>query len=336
MSRSFDKEYGLSVARLIATLFIVTCHIMQVEKNPLALWLNVGVQMFLYMSGYLYGKKREIDAAGFLGARLKRLLVGYYIFVVPFSLILIITKVYPTGWVDILHFLTFSNFDFADGIGHLWFVPCIIVCYALLTLFVSILNRMDKIKSDICYLAAFAASLLGVEYVFQLFIRNDLMKAPWINCFLIGLVSRRIAESNRSLKKCFGIMIAAGCILLNGVQICIMYMIKPELSGYRQFIFDRLSAYAHILLGIVVVEIIRRIFEKIGSERFRGFLDYTDRLSYSVYLVHFVLIKGAFSLLKAVSPKPLAVAAVFVSAIALGMVIDALTNCVNAKTNRQK
>ena len=331
MSVKTGKDYGLSVARLIATLFIITCHIMQVEKMTLALWFNVGVQMFLYMSGYLYGRYRDIDPAGFMYARLKRLLIGFYVFSIPFSVILLATKVYPIGWVDIVHFLTFSNFNFADGIGHLWFVPCIIVCYMMLTLLISILNKMDAIKSDAVYIAASIALMLGVEFIFQLFIRNEMMKSPWINCFVVGVVLRRISESDRRLKDYIGYVILFGCLVMNAAQIVMTYVLALEFESYKLFLFDRICDYAHMLLGIVLVEIIRRLFANIGSDKVKSFLDTTDRLSYSVYLVHFVLIKGAFSLLKVISPKALAVVAIYVSAILIGILIDAITNMIQKR-----
>lgn len=52
-------DYSVSLIRLIATIFIITCHIMQYLSIELAWWFNVGVQIFLCMSGYLYGKKKR-------------------------------------------------------------------------------------------------------------------------------------------------------------------------------------------------------------------------------------------------------------------------------------
>lgn len=43
-------DYSVSLIRLIATIFIITCHIMQYLSIELAWWFNVGVQIFLCMS----------------------------------------------------------------------------------------------------------------------------------------------------------------------------------------------------------------------------------------------------------------------------------------------
>ena len=47
-----------------------------------AFWFNVGVQMFLFISGFLYGKKDKIEAVGFYKKSFPKLLVDYYVFIV--------------------------------------------------------------------------------------------------------------------------------------------------------------------------------------------------------------------------------------------------------------
>lgn len=46
MKTKADHDYSISLIRLIATLFIITCHIMQYLTIELAWWFNVGVQIF--------------------------------------------------------------------------------------------------------------------------------------------------------------------------------------------------------------------------------------------------------------------------------------------------
>lgn len=65
-----NKDYSISCARFIAMCFIVACHMMQRDgfasningaHIEWAFWFNVGVQMFLFISGVLYGLKDKID-----------------------------------------------------------------------------------------------------------------------------------------------------------------------------------------------------------------------------------------------------------------------------------
>ena len=59
MNTVINKEhfYSISLLRMVAMLSIVSCHIFQYYGNFLAWWFNVGVQIFLCISGYLYGQK---------------------------------------------------------------------------------------------------------------------------------------------------------------------------------------------------------------------------------------------------------------------------------------
>lgn len=43
--------------RVMAMISIVACHILQAYNNHWAYVLNIGVQVFLVLSGYLYGHK---------------------------------------------------------------------------------------------------------------------------------------------------------------------------------------------------------------------------------------------------------------------------------------
>lgn len=52
-----QKDLKISVIRLIAVLMIISCHILQGLKYEAAYWVNLGVQVFFFISGYLYGKK---------------------------------------------------------------------------------------------------------------------------------------------------------------------------------------------------------------------------------------------------------------------------------------
>ena len=54
---------GISLIRFISTIMIVSCHFLQYFNLELAWWLNVGVQIFFIMSGFLYGNKGKTRRA---------------------------------------------------------------------------------------------------------------------------------------------------------------------------------------------------------------------------------------------------------------------------------
>lgn len=91
MSVSHNRDYSVSSARFIAMCFIIICHMMQRDDFASdingahiswAFWFNVGVQMFLFLSGYLYSGKDNIDTVPFYKKNFPKLLTDYYVFIV--------------------------------------------------------------------------------------------------------------------------------------------------------------------------------------------------------------------------------------------------------------
>lgn len=62
------KSVSLSISRVVATLGIVICHIISYYTiipghDILGHFFNVGVPMFIIISGFLYGKKAILGGA---------------------------------------------------------------------------------------------------------------------------------------------------------------------------------------------------------------------------------------------------------------------------------
>ena len=91
MKVKVDYDYSISLIRLIATFFIITCHIMQYLDVEPAWWFNVGVQIFLCISGFLYGKRDKIsDDLTFYKKNIIKILVDYYVVIIPVILLFMV------------------------------------------------------------------------------------------------------------------------------------------------------------------------------------------------------------------------------------------------------
>ena len=85
------QDNTISVIRMMAMLMIISCHILQGLNNHMAQWVNIGVQLFFFLSGFLYGKKKIKDASDFYKKRLKKILIPYIIvFIIAISLEMIV------------------------------------------------------------------------------------------------------------------------------------------------------------------------------------------------------------------------------------------------------
>ena len=67
-------DVSISIIRLISLILIISCHILQGLKLDSAYWVNVGVQMFFFLSGYLYGQKDITNIKEFYKKRFKRII----------------------------------------------------------------------------------------------------------------------------------------------------------------------------------------------------------------------------------------------------------------------
>lgn len=68
-----NKDYSISILRVIGMISIVLCHFFGWLKiNALAQFLNYGVYLFLFISGYLYANKQIDNYKQWIVTRLKK------------------------------------------------------------------------------------------------------------------------------------------------------------------------------------------------------------------------------------------------------------------------
>ena len=75
-----NRYVDISIIRAIAMVCIIMCHIFQFYNLSIAWWLNIGVEVFLFMSGYLYGLKRIERPLKWIKHNLKKILLDYWVY----------------------------------------------------------------------------------------------------------------------------------------------------------------------------------------------------------------------------------------------------------------
>lgn len=79
---SQQESTAISYLRVAAMMSIVACHFMQALGSHWAWVFNVGVQVFLLISGYLYGHKHIDNWREWFGKRVVRIYIPYLLFIV--------------------------------------------------------------------------------------------------------------------------------------------------------------------------------------------------------------------------------------------------------------
>ena len=80
MTLTQQESAAISHIRVLAMLSIILCHFLQALNNNYAWLFNIGVQIFLVMSGYLYGNKEIESWSKWYKKRFLRIYVPFILF----------------------------------------------------------------------------------------------------------------------------------------------------------------------------------------------------------------------------------------------------------------
>jgi len=274
--------------------FIVTCHFLQYYGNELAWWFNVGVQMFLFISGYIFSNlKMDITT---LKKQFCKILIPYYIFV-TFACALWIAFSTDANIFDIVLIYVLRSYGKFEGLHHLWFISYILLAYVMTPVVIVFLKQFE---GSFCRMLVGSGTLvISLMVFFELF--ATYYNAAWMICYFMGIVIGRLLNSqNANFHRGGGHTVSIICalaIICNCLQIVIDYHICPEFDGIYKSIYNRFCSYSHVLLGISLVFFLRHIYKRYLS-RFDNsiVLKLSDKYSYYIYLVHQFFILGCFSL----------------------------------------
>lgn len=302
-TKSRKRDNAISAIRLLAFLAIVACHVCQFFDWQIAWWLNVGVQVFLCISGYLYGQREIPNTWQFIKKNFVKILVPYYIVVILAMIAGRASGLIVLSQEQMLRVLLLGGL--IPGGEHLWFVSTILLCYLVTPLMLQILTEAAR-RSRGRFLLAVAGLCATTHVAFYSLSIPHPFNAVWINCYLMGLglglaVHRRLF----SLRQCalfFGVL-----ALQNILQIYWTYVhaLEPA-SPLQQVLYATWCDYNHVWLGVALFLGLKLLFDhfRFGAKA-RAILRVSDKYSYIAYLVHQFFILSAFSVMALTQCAPL-------------------------------
>ncbi|MBQ5850623.1 MAG: acyltransferase, partial [Lachnospiraceae bacterium] len=280
------RDLSISHIRFLAMLFIVSCHIMQYYDCEWTWWFNVGVQIFLCVSGFLYGN-REFAKNGFIIHSFSKILISYYIVFLVFGGI----HCFYLGTTSLKTLISgLFTFVHLPGGGHLWFVFTILCCYAITPLLYLVFKKTDN---RALFAAKCSLTLVFVHIFFSeiswLILRMSFVPA-WINCYIMGFILARVLCRSRIEQLVFILIVTILCFTLNGIKIYFTYIHELQFNANCA-----LYQYAHSLLGVCLFVAFKKIFDRYQINPI--ILKLSDNYSYEVYLLHQYFILGPFTLM---------------------------------------
>lgn len=335
----YEYDYSISFARCVAMIFIVACHMMQRDDFATdingahigwAWWFNVGVQMFLFLSGYLYGKKKKIAIVTFFEKSFQKLLIDYYVFLVVLLTVIHFSPILDVDSDEVFNLITFSGT--ISGLEHLWFIPTILFCYLLVPIYSEIMNEIEKRSNR----------RFGIESVLLLMINHVVVRKifgafnpVWINNFVLGMIYSRIEKRERRERYIFTSLITLLCLIMIPTQFRIDYWPHSELPPFINSKYGYFCNYGHVFLGIVVILLLRNIYKRFYHKIKRHtILDWSDKYSYDVYLVHHIFIQSPFGCVEFIENRWIALPLATLLTILFSMLLFKASSFVRSNSNK--
>ena len=269
MKISQTESSAISIVRIMAMLSIVVCHYLQAYNNNWAWVLNIGVQVFLVLSGYLYGHKRIDNWGKWYKMRVLKLYVPLFIYT---TIVLTAIKYYTNTPVVWTNYITMSAIS---GIDHLWFMKAIAVCY--------IITPLLQFFRKYALYALIIVTLLGaVEYGF---LHINLFKFSWIELYAIGYYYGALDDESKVKK---GYLVSIVLIACAVTSFCTWSKILEYDGAFNRSWHDILGT-ALCIGGIFA-------FNKFSIFELPKPLKLIDHNSFYIYICHHIYLIGPLSL----------------------------------------
>ena len=317
------KNSTISMIRLLAMLSIIACHFCQYYNSEWAWWLNVGVQVFFIISGYLYGSKSMDEPILWLKKRFVKILTPYYIFLTLAMIGYIIVSPDILGAGNIVS--SYLVVGTIKGISHLWFVSYILFCYIITPYLAAIRDYLSD--KNLLFSIGSVVVIFGVYSIIEILV-NGYFRPGRVGCYILGYFTAVLVNriGSKSLHLCFWISLIP-TVISNYVYCHIHYLQGLEMKGTLAHITD----FSHAFLGYSLTMLLMLVFIKIKGSRI---LVYSDKYSYEIYLVHQLFILSPLTLLTTTNNSIINVSLTILVIFLSGYMLNKLQNALLSLSRR--
>lgn len=304
---------------------ILLCHVFQEYGNELAWWFNVGVQIFLVISGFLYGGKRFEQPLPILKKQFVKITLPYYVFLLfVIGLYLVFTPESLDKYSVLSSLLCVGTLK---GQGHFWFLSYILFCY-LITPYLYWLkeycNRFSVKRSLIVYiLILFAFQVLS-------FALPSPFGAANVSCYIIGYFIADILRRDISCKimnSCMAVIVVAA-LVMNCMQVMVDYCGVALHEKLVLRVFPVFKGYAHAALGIALFLVVHRFVSRVP---YNNLLAFSDRYSYEIFITHALFVRSPLNTMYVSEFLILNVVISLVGTVLLAMGLKFVTEAIRTK-----
>lgn len=269
------KDVSLQIIRIISCLWIILCHLVQETNNKYIVFtsqfFNVGVYIFLFLSGYLYGNKKIDNPIKWYCKRFIKLMIPIYIFLIPVFMIYAYDEIFEFKYIFIHLFNLKKIFGTGIGLEHLWFMTVIMFCYLI-----------TPILSKLKYKNYTIIILLVLISMFICYININLGQILLYMCtYIFGYIYKNKKEI--SFNNFLGMIMIFAIIAIRVLG----RQLFDQTILYNQIIVS----ITHMILALLIILLIKKIVNNCKISNF-SFINHLDSISYYVYICHYIFVVG--------------------------------------------
>lgn len=293
------KSISISMIRAVACLMIVAHHTIAYYCG-ITSWLDTGVQIFFFMSGYLYGGKAINAPLAWMRRQLKKIMIPYWVYllmILPVILVLDPARLnlqrVAAAFVGVQGLLP-SSWQI-QSLGQHWFISYILICYALTPLAGKLPKKRGGVtRRWICYaLLVIALQLITVPaaYAFS-------FKASYIAAYFFGYCYYAISntEGEQIQKRIWDVVFIALGVAGSAARLAFADKMRLSQHAMTVHVGDLLVQYIRIFQGVAVFLLLRAIFSDKRLEKapnlIKSGIELIAGYSYEIYLVHEFFVNG--------------------------------------------
>ncbi len=287
------KFNNISLLRVIAILAIFSFHLLQplsTTQGRQYFPMAFGVEIFLFISGFLYALKEISSYKEFFKKNFIKILWPTFLFILiclatggVFSLL---TK---TDFVQFFHYTSVTG-ELLYNHGHLWYIVAILLCYLSLP----VLKNLGKKKIYYFLLSLFFVADIVAMTVFD--IQNVYL--PFFAGFMFCKLTK--TEMYQKFKK--WVFIVCPLIFI-GTLIAYIFVFNSNAmianTPHLRFLLK------HVLTGLIAIAFSILFFELFNFtnkfEKLSNVLRYTDKYIFAFYFMHSFVILSAAGLMMSIS-----------------------------------
>lgn len=291
---------SISLCRAAGVTLIILCHIASsLGMSALGQLLQTGVQLFLFISGFLYSNKKIDNGKKWIYHRFLRVCMPCYLWLICILGIALLRGQAISAFSVLLYFLNLQGYHYIfaflpqmsgiEGLTHLWFITVIMVCYLLLFLLKRIENKNGNAIKRILLIGMILTIPLGI-----LGFRIDYI---WI--YFAGYAAGKYWTTIDG--KTY-LLLTATAVITGILRI----ITKRYCDNYTEnhFYLYVVSAFSYNALAIwmyYTIDFLNTRFKLVDKHRhslLTGAIHRVDAISFYVYITHYAFMEGELNSLR--------------------------------------